>query len=81
MSNKLIKHKIKVTTFKKSGKYYDEFEIEIESKPEWYYVLEAIRKYKSTHPIQTDMDWLIGMSEEGLHPDVAIGVYPRILKG
>lgn len=76
-----IKHKVKVTTFKESGKYYDEFTIEVEAPNKWFYVMEAVKAYKPNHQVQTDMDWLIGMNEEGSTPEVANSIYPTIIKG
>jgi hypothetical protein len=66
---------VKVTTFKPaSGKYYDEFTITIESQESWYFIIEAVRTYKLTAKVQSDMDWLIGMD------DSREDMYPIILK-
>lgn len=67
---------VKVTTFKDSGKYYDEWvqELTVE-KNEWYYIINAMKEYKPTHPVQTSMDWLIGMDNS------RNDMYPIILKG
>lgn len=73
-------HNVKVTTFRDSGKYYDEFYVEVEAYNAWNAVSEAVRKLKPTYKVQSDLDWLIGMTEDGLHKDVANGVYPMILK-
>lgn len=63
---------VKVTTFKESGKYYDEFEITVSTeKDEWYYIIEAVRAFKTQgKPPQYQLNWLIGMenSREDMYP-------------
>ena len=66
-----MKIAIEITTFKESGKYYDSWiqELEVE-KDEWYYIVEATRQYRPTHPVQLSMDWVIGMdnSRNDMYP-------------
>lgn len=67
---------VKVTTFKESGKYYDEFEIKV--MPEgggWFYIIEAVREYKKIAEFQSNLDWLIGMD------NIIEGSYPIIIRG
>ena len=65
---------IKITTFKESGKYYDEWTLEVLTKQDtWYDIIEAVRKHKdstSPGPAQSGMDWLIGMdnSRDDMYP-------------
>lgn len=65
---------IKINTFKESGKYYDEWTLEVNTdKNTWYDIIEAVRRHKqstSPVPLQSDMDWLIGMdnSRDDMHP-------------
>ena len=69
---------IKVTTFKESGKYYDEWTLEVRTEQDtWYDIIKAVRSHKestSPKPLQSDMDWLIGMD------DSRDDMYPIILK-
>lgn len=75
-------HTIKVMSFKQSGKYYDEFIVDVHAEPTWYNVIKAVRARKEAGCVpQTGMDWLIGHTEEDLLYQVAQGVYPIILKG
>lgn len=59
----MVKVNVKVMTFKESGKYYDEWEIEVEiPKDTWYEIIKAVKEYKqSDEAIQKDMLWLIGV--------------------
>lgn len=67
-------HTIKVTTFKESGKYYDEWPLEVRTEQDtWYDIIETVRnhkKSKSPVPAQAGMDWLIGMdnSRDDMYP-------------
>ena len=67
-------YKIKVTTFKESGKYYDEWTLEVRTnKDTWYDIIEAVRNHKKSTapgPAQSGMDWLIGMdnSRDDMYP-------------
>lgn len=73
-------HKVKVMTFKPSGKYYDEFDVYVKAKSSWYYVSEAVKTYKERPDTpQQCWNWLIGISEEGLCSEVTNGIYPMII--
>ena len=83
MSDKNIQT-IKVFTFKESGKYCDEFEILIEPEEDsWYYVIKAVREYKKTAPVQSSLDFLIGLEQEEskISHNVFNSLYPIIIKG
>lgn len=72
-------HTIKITTFKESGKYYDKWTLEVHVEQDtWYDIIETVRHHKastSPRPLQSDMDWLIGID------DSRDDMYPIILKG
>lgn len=75
---------IKVFSFKESGKYYDEFEISVAPEEDsWYYVIKAAREYKKTAPVQSSLDWLIGLEQDKskLSHNVFNSLYTIILKG
>ena len=66
-----MKHKITVTTFKESGKYYDEWVLTLNSEDTWYEIIKAVRGAKIGHIApQRQMDWLIGMddSRDDMYP-------------
>lgn len=66
---------VKVTRFKESGKFYDEFNIDVESKT-WYDIVEEIRMYwnERQNVSGSEMIWLIGMD------DSRDDMYPVLIK-
>lgn len=68
----MILTRVNITSFRESGKFYDEFHITVSTeKDEWYYIIEAVRAFKTQgKPPQHDLDWLIGMddSREDMYP-------------
>jgi len=68
---------VKITTFKESGKYYDEWTLTTTvEKDTWYEIIRAVKLSKNGHVApQRQMDWLIGMD------DSRDDMYPIMLKG
>lgn len=53
------KIKVKIQTFKPSGKYYSEDAVEVECTDQWYYILESVRELKALGKgPQPGMIWL-----------------------
>lgn len=71
-----MKHDVKITTFKPSGKYYDSWNAVVSTTEDsWYEIIKAVRNLKQEPGQQRDMDWLIGMD------DSRDDMYPVIIKG
>jgi len=65
--------KVNVTTFKTTGKFYDEIIIAVTAdKDEWYHIIEGVRRLRKN--TGTSLEWLIGMD------DSRDDMYPKILK-
>lgn len=74
---------IKIMRFKESGKYYDEFDLPVSSLDSevdsWYYVVEEVRNFRLKSDM-SELEWLIGYSDESVKNYKKNDIYPVILK-
>lgn len=77
---------ISVMRFKQSGKYYDTMDIKLsnitarleEYELCWYSLIELIRKFRNT--CDTEIEWLIGYSDDSVKNYKKDDIYPIILR-